>query len=202
MRQSTITGVKTATRAPRRRWRMSGGARRSTLIVMLLGVSAPAWAGTSVIANGVAEIWVGAGNSTNSIDTVVYTVPGANVGDGTAIAGAENGTSATTLIDASARAPGSNSRTAIWTVDSSQPLVCSTPVSCGSTTIPLTKFRWTVSGGTEIASGTFSGTSNQSLTSFRNSRYVYVYKTYYFANDEVIPAGQYTGRVVYTLSMP
>ena len=161
-----------------------------------------ALAGTSIIANGAAEVFAGAGASNNTIDTVQFKVPGANVGDGTAIAGLENGTTTTSLIDASARAPAANSRTAVWTVDSSQPLTCITPATCGGTTIPMTKFRWTSSGGNEVASGSFNGSTNQNLFSFQNSRYVYVYKTFYYINDEIVPAGQYSGRVVYTVSMP
>lgn len=161
-----------------------------------------ALAGTSVIANGAAEVFAGAGWTDGSIDTIRFTVPGANVGDATAIAGLENGTRTDTLIDASARAPVNNSRTAVWTVDSSVPLTCITPATCGSTTIPLTRFRWTVAGGTEIASGSFNGTASQSLGSFRNSRYVSVTKTFFYLNDVVVPAGRYAGRVVYTVSMP
>lgn len=168
-------------------------------MMMLVG---PAVAATSVIANGSAEVFAGAGYSNATIDTVQFTVPGDRVGDGSAIAGLENGSSADTLIDASARAPASNSRTAVWTVDSSVPLTCITPATCGATTIPMTKFRWTVAGGTEIASGSFNGTASQSLATFRNSRYVSVRKTFAYVNDEVIPAGRYSGRVVYTVAMP
>ena len=112
-------------------------------------VAGSALAGTSVIANGAAEVFAGAGWSDASVDTIRFTVPGGNVGDGSAITGFENGTRTDTLIDASARAPVNNSRTAVWTVDSSVPLSCITPATCGSTTIPLTRFRWTVAGGTE-----------------------------------------------------
>jgi len=161
-----------------------------------------ALAGTSVIANGSAEVFAGAGWTDASVDTIRFTVPGANVGDGSAITGLENGVRTDTLIDASARAPVNNSRTAVWTVDSSTPLTCITPATCGSTTIPLTAFRWTVAGGTEIASGSFNGSASQPLASFRNSRYVSVTMTFYYSNDVVVPAGRYSGRVVYTVSMP
>lgn len=162
----------------------------------------PVAAATSVIANGSAEVFAGAGYSNSTIDTVQFTVPGDRVGDGSSIAGLENGATADSLIDASARAPASNSRTAVWTVDSSVPLTCITPATCGSTTIPLTKFRWTVAGGTEIANGAFDGTTSQALATFRNSRYVSVRKTFTYVNDEVVPAGRYSGRVVYTVAMP
>lgn len=159
-------------------------------------------AGTTVVASGSAQVWAGAGiTEGNTVDTVRFTVPGGSVGSGTPVVGVEPGQAAT-LIDARGRAPGSNSRTVIWTVDSSAPLQCATPATCGTTSIPMTKLRWTVSGGNEIADGSFSGSTNQSLHTFRTSRNVAVYKTFYFINDELVPAGQYTGRVVYTVSMP
>ncbi len=182
----------------------TGPLHRPVYLTLVLAIAAPGFcvAGTTIQANGASEVYVGAGYSNNTIDTVSFNVTGSNVGSGTAVAGLENGIQTNSLIDASARAPISNSRTAICTVDSSQPLTCATPLTCGSTTIPMTKFRWRVSGGTEVSAGTFNGTSSQSLASFLNSRYVNVYKTYYYNNDEIVPAGQYTGRVVYTISMP
>lgn len=182
--------------------RSSSPALTLMLALTLLTVASELRAGTEIRANGAAEVFAGAGYSNPTTDTVSFSVRGDRVGDGTAVAGVENGTRTDSLIDASARAPVSNSRTAVWTLDSSQPLTCSTPATCGSTTIPMTKFRWTVAGGTEIASGTFSGAANQALYSFQNSRYVSVYKTFYYINDEIVPAGTYTGRVVYTVSMP
>jgi hypothetical protein len=161
------------------------------------------YAGTIVNANGANEIYAGAGNSNPTIDTVNFTVPGANSGNGTPIVGAENGIpNQTSLIDARARAPGTSSKTVFWVVDSSQPLVCNTPVTCGSTTISLSKIRWTTPAGSEIPSGQFSGAPNQALYSFQTSRYVYTYQTFYFLNDEIYPAGNYAGRVTYTVSMP
>ena len=174
----------------------------ATIAALWLVADPATQAATSVIANGSAEIYVGAGSSNFSVDTVRFQVPGANVGDGTPVQGLENGVQASVLIDAQARAPLRNSRTAIWTVDSSQPLRCATPATCGATAIPMSKLRWSVTDGNEIADGRFSDSPNQPLATFLNSRYVYVFKRFFFVNDEVYPAGTYTGRVVYTLSMP
>jgi hypothetical protein len=174
-----------------------------TGVLFWLTLGSSAQAGTTILATGANEIYAGAGNSNPTIDTVSFTVPGANVGDGTPIAGAENGVAnQTSLIDARARSPGATPKTVFWVVDSSQPLVCNTPATCGSTTIPLSKIRWTTPAGSEIPSGQFTGAANQSLYSFQTSRYVYTYQTFYFANDEIYPAGNYTGKVVYTVSMP
>jgi len=172
------------------------------VLAALVLVPLPLTAGVKIIAKGVSQLYAGAGYSTNTIDTVVFRVPAVNVGDGTPIAGRENGTMPDTLIDAFARAPARGDPTVFWTVDSSQPLVCSTPATCGGTTIPMTRFRWTASGADGVPSAAFDGSSNQLLSTFRDSSYHAVYKTFYYANDEIYPAGQYTGRVVYTVSMP
>lgn len=174
---------------------------RVALVVLLLAVSNGAFAETTIIGSGSAEIYVGAGYSNPSVDTINFRVPGAKVGDGTPVAGLENNSRTATLIDARIRAPRANSRIGIWTVDSSQPLSCATPATCGSTTIPMNRFRWVSQGG-EVGDGSFDGSTNQPLYSFPNSRYVYVFKTFYYANDAIVPAGRYTGRVVYTLTMP
>lgn len=177
---------------------------RLAAIIVLGSALAPlaVRAGTTIVASGSAQIYVGAGSSLSSIDTIRFDVPGSEVGSGSPVAGREGGTVTATLIDAYARSPGASQRTAVWSVDSSQPLVCSTPSTCGSTSIPLTKFRWIASGGSEVGNGGFLGVPNQVLQTFRASRYVYVYLTFLYANDEIVPAGTYVGRVVYTLSMP
>ena len=166
-----------------------------------LGLPASGHADTTFIGNGSAEIYVGAGFSNPTVDTINFVVPGAKVGDGTPIAGRENNSRSSTLIDARIRAPRNNSRVGLWTVDSSQPLTCATPATCGNTTIPMNRFRWVSQGG-EIGDGSFDGSANQPLYTFPNSRYVYVFLTFLYANDQIVPAGRYTGQVVYTLTMP
>ena len=171
------------------------------VVCLVLAIAPAARAETTIIGSGAAEIYVGAGYSNPTLDTIHFRVPGAKVGDGSPIAGLENQSRRSTLVDARIRAPRAYSRIGIWTVDSSQPLTCATPASCGNTTIPMNQFRWVSQGG-EIGDGSFDGSTNQPLYSFPNSRYVYVFKTYYYANDTIVPAGRYTGRVVYTLTMP
>jgi hypothetical protein len=175
--------------------------RSVALLALVVGL--PAHAGTNLILEGAPYIFAGAGFSNAAIDTVNFQVNGADVGSGNPTQGGENGLAGQfSLIDALGRAPGGAARTVFWVVDSSQPLTCATPITCGSTTIPMTKFRWTTPAGSEIGSNTFSGAPNQPLHSFQTSRYVYTYQTFYFVNDAVFPAGRYTGRVVYTVSMP
>ena len=164
--------------------------------------AAPVAAGTTIVANGSAQIYVGAGSSLTAVDSIRFSVPGADVGSGAPVTGREGAASGATLVDAYARAPGGQPRSVVWSVDSSQPLVCTTAATCGSTTIPMSKFRWIASGGSEVGNGAFRGVPNQVLHVFPTSRYVYVYKTFLYANDEIVPAGTYVGRVVYTLSMP
>jgi len=155
---------------------------------------------TRIYANGRAVIAVGAGRTT-AVGRIEFTVPGANVGDGTRIYGFENGTTSSVLVRAFARAP-AGGRLVFWTVNSSQPLQCATPASCGATSIPMTEIGWESISGTEIANATFTGAANQPLLTFPTSRYIYVWHRFYFVNNTTYPAGDYKSRVVYTVSMP
>jgi hypothetical protein len=192
----------------RGRWDGSAaGSRRSRapaaacLLIASLAASS-SLAGVQLVVEGVGEVFAGAGFSSGSVDEVRFTVPGSSVGSGVPVQGLENGGRADTLLFASARTPAAAPRTAIWTVDSSQPLTCVTPELCGSTTIPLTRFRWEIIEGGDVASGRFDGTPSQTLATFSAPRLLRVRQTLWYANDEVVPAGRYAGRVVYTVSMP
>ena len=72
----------------------------------------------------------------------------------------------------------------------------------GANTIPITDFDWITSGGTEIASGAFSGAATQTLLAFQNSREVSVCLRYRFLNTTVYPAGTYTGQIIFNFQMP
>ena len=110
-------------------------------------------------------------------------------------------------------------------VDSSTPLQCDTPASCGSTSIPFSKISWQASnngGAGDIQNGVFSGASGQPIASFdANATYCsfpififclgYEYQTnqlnatrmtFTYANDQLYPAGLYRGTVRISASMP
>ena len=109
-------------------------------------------------------------------------------------------------------------------VDSSTPLQCDTPVSCGATTIPFSKISWQASnngGAGDIQNGVFSGGANQQIASFNaNATFcsfpififclAYEYQTsqlnatrmsFTYANDQIYPAGVYRGTVRITATL-
>jgi len=157
-----------------------------------------------------------AGGSTGTINVVTFTVPAANVGDGTAIVGTVAPASpdcpaGTVVIDAQARttAGAGNSRNVTISANSSVALIA------GAFTIPFTQIDWISStpGGiaclatpTTIPSGTFTGAAGQSLYqapgTFPSPAQACACMQFRYLNQNVASAGTYTGRVTYTLSMP
>ena len=109
------------------------------------------------------------------------------------------------------------------TVDSSTPLQCQTPASCGTTTIPFSKISWQVSnssGGGDIQNGGFSAGAGQLIANFdANATYCtfwllfcwnWAYQTdqlsatrmtFSYANDVIYPAGTYQGTVRFTVTL-
>ncbi len=160
-------------------------------LVQVLGLTAPAVsvAVTIVIGDRTpprVELRVG---SSNRIDEVRFSLPADAVGTGLVVAGSQS-----IRIRAVARARPANSRQAVLSVDSS------TPLSNGSDTIPMTQIRWVASDG-DIPSGAFTG-ADQVLATFFNSRRVTTTHNFEYINTVIPGAGEYTGQVTYTLSMP
>ncbi len=94
--------------------------------------------------------------------------------------------------------------------DSSQPLSCLSPTSCGTTTIPFDTISWITRDNDmmELASA-FSGAGNQLLhTQTENlltpalGTRVTDYVEFTFSNSELRPAGTYRGRVNFTGTYP
>lgn len=99
----------------------------------------------------------------------------------------------------------------LLTVDSAAGLVCTGGSGCGSTIIPFSSVSWvshnqdTTYPGLDIQNGAFNGSASQTLTSFYvtgasvTMQNVLVFQ---YANSTLYPAGQYSGRVTFTASMP
>ena len=178
-----------------------------------LAASVAAHAATVVIGNGTGRLILQIGSGGGTVNQVNFSVPGANVGNGVAVV-STNVTPAsptcpvnTVLIDAQARSQAANVRTATLSANSSTALVS------GGFSIPFSQFAWTSStpggGGngclnapTTIPSGTFAGTTAQSLITFNTSRRACICAQFSYLNQSVVSAGTYTGRVTYTLAMP
>jgi len=156
------------------------------------------------------------GNGTNSlannpvIDRLSTSVPLANVGNGVAqtfttsnpntidpyppVALTCTGGSAV-LVSIIARLP-TGSGTATLQANSSIPLS-----NAAGDTISFTAVRWTATDA-GIPSGTFSGTAAQTLATVTTNNQIENCHTFSYTNARLVPAGTYTGRVTYTLSMP
>jgi hypothetical protein len=186
--------------------------KRLALVLALLAV-ASAHAATVAIATGPGRLILQIGSGTATINQVNISVPGASVGNGTAVASSSVTPADATcpansvLIDAQARSQSNQPRTATLTADSSAPL------ASGGFTIPFSQVAWTSStpgGGPNgclnapitIPSGTFSGAAGQSLVSFGTAQRACVCAQFRYLNQGIVSAGTYTGRVTYTLAMP
>lgn len=165
--------------------------RQFTVLLLLLS-ACPAHAVTIIIGSSPPpQIQIQIGSAGGTIDVVSFTVPAANVGDGTPIA--QSG--AAILVRVSARAVPANSRTAQLLANSA------TPLTNGGSTLPFTSISWTASD-VDIPSGMFNSTASQLLVQFQNSRRIFNNHTFSYANTQVLAPGTYTGRVTYTLTMP
>jgi hypothetical protein len=186
---------------------------KKQLLCWILLASLPASAATVVIGNGGGRLILQIGSTGGTVNQVNFTVPGASVGNGVAVASASVTPASPTcpansiLVDVQARSQLFRPRTATLTADSS------TPLTAGSATIPFSQFAWTSTtpgGGpngclnapTTIPSGIFSGSAGQPLISFNTSRRACMCAQFRYLNQSVVSAGTYTGRVTYTLSMP
>jgi hypothetical protein len=180
-----------------------------SLVLAVLG----ARAATVSIANGPGRLILQIGSTAATINQVNISVPGASVGNGTAVASSSVTPASpscpanTVLIDAQARSQNNQPRTATLTADSS------TPLASGGFTIPFSQVAWTSTtpgGGPNgclnapitIPSGTFTGGAGQSLVSFGTAQRACVCAQFRYLNQGIVSAGTYTGRVTYTLAMP
>jgi hypothetical protein len=142
-------------------------------------------------ANPRISIRVGGGN----ISEVAFTVPAAQLGDGTAITGSQ-----TIRIQVQIRASGANPLTAFLTVDSlTNPLEIDDPGS--SSTIPFSHISWTARDG-DIPSGSFTEAIDQPIVDFVSSQRYRDVHTFTYANTLDLEAGTYTGQVIYTWAVP
>jgi hypothetical protein len=86
-------------------------------------------------------------------------------------------------------------------------LQVSTPatLTSGTDTIPISQISWTsTANGSSVAdipAGTFTGGS-QFLVNVPSNRWLENCHTFSYANANVVPAGVFTGRAVYTLTAP
>ena len=161
------------------------------------------------VANAPTQVRLRIGSAGGTVNLVTFTVPAANVGDGTVVtgtvsAGSTGGTCAANHVffDAEGRSNPANARTITLSADSSL-----FPLSNGANTIPWSDISWVTSAATlppvTIPSGAFAGGAGQVLlATWLNSRRNRGCLQFRYANSSVYQAGTYNGRVRYTVAMP
>lgn len=180
------------------------------------------------ISPGARQIFIQVGNGTytggnynaggtpannTTINTVSLNLNAASLGNGTPQAMTSNSTAANSFYDGFnvcnpplqvyvggwVRVPGSTGN-AVMSVTTPANLTNS-----AGDTMPFSNISWTSSAnGTataHIASGTFNG-STVTLATVGANTWVENCLSFSYANTNVFPAGTYTGRAVYTLSLP
>jgi hypothetical protein len=147
-----------------------------------------------------------------TINVVSVSVPPAAVGSGAAQAMTSNSTVSQSPIDGFAfcnppsqvyigawSRPGAGTGVATLTVTSPANL------ASGADTIPFSQISWVMSGNGDTVfqfpNGSFTG-GTQTLATFPANTWKEQCMTFSYANSVVPAAGTYTGRAVYTLSLP
>lgn len=165
-------------------------------------------------AGGYTGVYTSGGTPGNNgtINVVTVIVPASSVGSGAAQAMTSNSNVAQSPIDGFVfcsppsqvyigawSRPGSGSGVATLTVTSPANL------TSGSDTIPFSQISWVMSGNGDTVfqfpNGSFTG-GTQILATFPANTWKEQCMTFTYANSVLPAAGTYTGRAVYTLSLP
>ncbi len=161
-------------------------------------------------------VGVGSAAANNAtLNTVSVTVPAASVGSGTAQAMTSDSTQsaspyrnyvvcsppAQVYVGGSYRAPNAAGGAGSATLQVTTPA----SLTSGPNSIPFSQISWisTAIGNpaADIAAGTFNG-GTLPLANIARNRAVENCFTYSYANTALVPAGTFTGRAVFTLSVP
>lgn len=173
---------------------MTTRSQRITGLSLLLAAcmsACPAYSAVFTVRNRPpAQIQLTIGGGGSHISAVRFNVQPGELGNGTPIQG-----NPPIRVVIANRATPNYSRTAVLSVDSS------TPLTNGAATLPFTAFSWTSRDG-DVPAGRFDGSNNQFLLSFPNSFSIRDSHRFFYDNTAILEAGSYTGRVIYTLSMP
>ncbi|HQO16460.1 MAG TPA: hypothetical protein PLG02_05820 [Methylotenera sp.] len=196
------------------------------LLMLTSAGSADAW--ILNISSGPKQIYIQVGNGSytggnynaggtpannNTVNVVSVNIPAASLGSGTPIPMTSNSSAANSFYDGFnvcnppnqvyiggwVRVPGS-SGSGVMSVSTPASLVNSS-----GDTIPFSSISWTSTANgnstPDISAGTFNG-GTITLASIGANRWVENCMTFSYANTAVYAAGTYTGRAIYTLSLP
>ena len=167
------------------------------------------WADTSGLGNGGDRLRIRVGDNGNgSTNTVIFDVPGANLGDGTPvpsinpISGASGNFTVRIVMDT--RRIGNDPATGQFFGNSSLPMACVTPPNCGSETAPMGSISWSHrDGGDMMEQANSFNNGNQLLHTQIQPRTgpnapgqrERDYLQFTYDNNLFLPAGTYRGTV-------
>lgn len=198
----------------------TGHAVAAALVAAAVGWPLPAHAVFTFTAFGSPRrIIMQVGSANTTVNNVTFNVNNASLFlNNTPVVGVPgNGTPATspangTEIRVTTRIPTTGGNTQVTlSVDSSAGLTCVGGSGCGTTIIPFSTVSWTSYNHDatyptyDIQDGTFNGSATQQLTNFYVSGASITMSNvliFQYDNATLYPAGQYTGRVTYTATMP
>lgn len=211
--------------------RLASGLPAHLVAVGMVATTLPAHAFVIDISPGPTAVYLQVGNGSFSgfygsggtpldngtVNRVSLSVPAAVLGNGADQSMSSNSTQAASFYDGFAfcnpptqiyiggfvRRPTSASYSATLSVQ-----VPAALTSAASDSISFAQIRWTSSGNGDgsaaqpIPAGTFVAGSTQFLANFQRNTWRESCLTFFYLNDQIVPAGSYTGRVVYTLAAP
>jgi hypothetical protein len=203
---------------PSRRYLL--GLRGAALLGVLGVLTMPARAWVLTLTAGPTQLYLAVGVASvaannGTINTVSVNVPAASVGSGTAQLMTSDSTQSASPHDnfAVCNAPaqvyigGSYRQPTATTGAGSATLQVTTPMNLtsGANAIPFSQISWTSTANgnaaADIPAGTFNG-GTLPLVNIARNRYVENCFTYTYANAAIVPAGTFTGRAIFTLSLP
>lgn len=150
-----------------------------------------------------------------TVNTVSVTVPAASLGAGTQTM-TTNSAVSNSPYDGYAFCPATTPATNVYVggfyrtpgTAADATLTVASPASLvsGGNAIPFNTISWTSGGNGDttptVPSGTFAGGTTQTLVSITRNTWFESCLVYSYANAAVFPAGTYTNRVTYTLTVP
>ncbi len=198
----------------------------AAILLLAIATSAQAW--SIAISPGTRQIFIQVGNGTYTggnhnaggspannatVNVVSANVPAASIGNGSPVAMTSNSTAANSFLDGYnvcnpptqvyiggwVRVPGSTGN-GVMSVTTPANLI-----NGAGNTIPFSSISWssTANGNAtaHVAAGTFNG-ATLTLANIGANTWVENCMVFSYANSTVYPSGTYTGRAVYTLSLP
>lgn len=161
-------------------------------------------------------VGVGSAAAANgTTNTVSVSVPAATVGNGAALAMTSDSTQAISPYDnyvvcsppAQVYVGGSYRQPNSTTGAAAASLQVTTPASLvsGTDTIPFSQISWSSTAignaAADIPAGTFNG-GTLSLVNIARNKFVENCFSFSYANTNLVPAGVFTGRAIFTLAVP